>query len=79
MLSVLRVHLPSDIPIAGCELTPYVLLRKPDGTVTTDDLPESAPADGYYLRCRWYVVVRKPSLYLVEQTLDVGGWVWAAP
>ncbi|KAK6941962.1 LOW QUALITY PROTEIN: Endonuclease/exonuclease/phosphatase, partial [Dillenia turbinata] len=45
MLSVLRVHLPSDIPIVGCELTPYVLLRRPDKTVTTDDVPESSPLD----------------------------------
>ncbi|PPD71400.1 hypothetical protein GOBAR_DD31704 [Gossypium barbadense] len=52
MLSVLRVHLPSDIPIVGCELTPYVLLRRPDKTVTTDDVPESAPLDGHFLRCR---------------------------
>ncbi|ONH95672.1 hypothetical protein PRUPE_7G084300 [Prunus persica] len=50
MLSVLRVHLPSDIPIVGCELTPYVLLRRPDKTVTTDDVPESAPLDGHFLR-----------------------------
>ncbi|CAM6103432.1 unnamed protein product [Calypogeia fissa] len=54
MLSVLRVHLPSDIPIAGCELSPYVLLRRPDSSVTTDDIPEQAPVDGFYLRCRWY-------------------------
>ncbi|KAG6542221.1 hypothetical protein Mapa_016349 [Marchantia paleacea] len=54
MLSVLRVHLPSDIPIAGCELSPYVLLRRPDNSVTTDDIPDQAPVDGFYLRCRWY-------------------------
>ncbi|KAI9090578.1 hypothetical protein K1719_028431 [Acacia pycnantha] len=56
MLSVLRVHLPSDIPIVGCELTPYVLLRRPDKPVTTDDVPESAPIDGHFLRYRWYRV-----------------------
>jgi len=55
MLSVLRVHLPSEIPIAGCELSPYVLLRRPDSTTTTDDIPEVSPVDGYFLRCRWYV------------------------
>lgn len=55
MLSVLRVHLPSDIPIVGCELTPYVVLRFPDGNITADDVPESAPVDGYYLRCKWWV------------------------
>ncbi|XP_039007724.1 carbon catabolite repressor protein 4 homolog 1-like [Hibiscus syriacus] len=54
MLSVLRVHLPSDIPIVGCELTPYVLLRRPDKTVTTDDVLESAPLDGHLLRYKWY-------------------------
>ncbi|XP_057984273.1 carbon catabolite repressor protein 4 homolog 1 [Malania oleifera] len=54
MLSVLRVHLPSDIPIVGCELTPYVLLRRPDKSVTTDDVPESSPLDGHFLRYKWY-------------------------
>ncbi|KAM2556564.1 hypothetical protein TB2_013776 [Malus domestica] len=56
MLSVLRVHLPSDIPIVGCELTPYVLLRRPDKNVTTDDVPESAPLDDHFLRYKWYRV-----------------------
>ncbi|RVW22152.1 Carbon catabolite repressor protein 4-like 2 [Vitis vinifera] len=50
MLSVLRVHLPSDIPIVGCELTPYVLLRRPDKNLTTEDVPESAPIEGHFLR-----------------------------
>ncbi|GAB4843747.1 Carbon catabolite repressor protein 4 1 [Ancistrocladus abbreviatus] len=54
MLSVIRVHLPSDIPIVGCELTPYVLLRRPDKTVTTEDVLESAPIDGHFLRYKWY-------------------------
>ncbi|CAM8963736.1 unnamed protein product [Rhodiola kirilowii] len=54
MLSVRRVHLPSDIPIVGCELTPYVLLRRPDNNVTTDDVPESAPIEGHFLRYKWY-------------------------
>ncbi|KAF9590645.1 hypothetical protein IFM89_035963 [Coptis chinensis] len=54
MLSVLRVHLPSDIPIVGCELTPYVLLQCPDTSITTDDVPESSPIDGFCLRYRWY-------------------------
>ncbi|CAH9100697.1 unnamed protein product [Cuscuta europaea] len=54
MLTVLRVHLPSDIPIVGCELTPYVLLRLPDNTVTTDDVPESSPINGHFLRYKWY-------------------------
>ncbi|KAF7851326.1 hypothetical protein BT93_L4106 [Corymbia citriodora subsp. variegata] len=54
MLSVLRVHLPSDIPIVGCELTPYVLLRLPDKSLSTEDVPESAPLDGHFLRYKWY-------------------------
>ncbi|KAG6743907.1 hypothetical protein POTOM_052611 [Populus tomentosa] len=54
MLSVIRVHLPSDIPIVGCELTPYVLLRRPDTNATTDDVPESAPLDGHFLRYKWF-------------------------
>ncbi|GFP91665.1 carbon catabolite repressor protein 4 homolog 1 [Phtheirospermum japonicum] len=54
MLSVLRVHLPSDIPIVGCELTPYVLLKRPDKTPFTDDVTELNPIDGHCLRYRWY-------------------------
>nr|GMC50877.1 carbon catabolite repressor protein 4 homolog 1-like [Ipomoea batatas] len=54
MLTVLRVHLPSDIPIVGCELTPYVLLRLPDKSVAIDDVPESAPINGLFLRYKWY-------------------------
>ncbi|XP_041028016.1 carbon catabolite repressor protein 4 homolog 1-like [Juglans microcarpa x Juglans regia] len=54
MLSVLRVHLPSDIPIVGCELTPYVLLRRPDKTVATDDVFDFAPLEGHFLRYMWY-------------------------
>ncbi|CAI0406493.1 unnamed protein product [Linum tenue] len=54
MLSVLRVHLPSDIPIVGCELTPYVLLRRPDKTLYPEDVPESSPLDGHFLRYKWY-------------------------
>ncbi|XP_047316119.1 LOW QUALITY PROTEIN: carbon catabolite repressor protein 4 homolog 2-like [Impatiens glandulifera] len=56
MLSVLRVHLPSDIPIVGCELTPYVLLRRADKTITSEDVFDTAPLDGYFLRYKWYRV-----------------------
>ncbi|KAK2400752.1 DNAse I superfamily protein [Trifolium repens] len=56
MLTVVRVHLPSDIPIVGCELTPYVLLRRLDTTVTTDDALETSPLDGHFLRYKWYRV-----------------------
>lgn len=54
---MLRVHLPSDIPIVGCELTPYVLLRRPnkDKPVFSEDVTESAPVDGYFLRYKWSV------------------------
>lgn len=54
MLSVVRVHLPSDIPIVGCELCPYVLLRKPDKTVFSDHISENNPLDGQFLRYKWY-------------------------
>ncbi|KAI3801410.1 hypothetical protein L1987_29515 [Smallanthus sonchifolius] len=54
MLSVLRVHLPSDIPIVGCELAPYVLIRHPDKTINTEDVPESLPVEGHFLRFKWY-------------------------
>ncbi|KAL0338028.1 UNVERIFIED_CONTAM: Carbon catabolite repressor protein 41 [Sesamum calycinum] len=50
MLTVLRVHLPSDIPIVGCELTPYVLLKRADKSVITDDVTELNPIDGHFLR-----------------------------
>ncbi|KAL5219189.1 hypothetical protein ABZP36_019873 [Zizania latifolia] len=56
MLTVLRVHLPSEIPIVGCEITPYVLLRRPDGGISTDDVPEALPVDGYFMRYKWYRV-----------------------
>lgn len=49
------MHLPSEIPIVGCELTPYVLVRRPDKNSATDDVPESAPLEGYFLRYRWFV------------------------
>ncbi|KVI03535.1 Endonuclease/exonuclease/phosphatase [Cynara cardunculus var. scolymus] len=55
MLSVLRVHLPSDIPIVGCELSPYVLVRRPDQTVFTDDVPESSPIEGHFLRYKYRI------------------------
>ncbi|CAL0326668.1 unnamed protein product [Lupinus luteus] len=56
MLTVLRVHLPSDIPVIGCELTPYVLLRRSDNNFTTDDVPETAPLEGHFLIYKWYRV-----------------------
>ncbi|KAL6555472.1 Carbon catabolite repressor protein 4 1 [Orobanche gracilis] len=54
MLSVVRVHLPSEIPIIGCELTPYVLLKRLNNSFITDDATELDPIDGHFLRYRWY-------------------------
>ncbi|ONK65581.1 uncharacterized protein A4U43_C07F38560 [Asparagus officinalis] len=56
MLSVLRVHLPSEIPIVGCEITPYVLLKRPDNSISNEDVPESTPIGGYCMRYKWYRV-----------------------
>lgn len=54
MLSVVRVHLPTDIPIVGCELSAYVLLRRGDSSLSPEDVTEASSTDGYYLQCRWY-------------------------
>lgn len=67
MLSVIRVHLPSEIPIVGCELTPYVLVRRPDKTAATDDVPESSPLEGYFLRYRWYYHHKAPPFTLIRE------------
>ncbi|KAE8661226.1 Carbon catabolite repressor protein 4-like protein 2 [Hibiscus syriacus] len=53
---VARMHFPSDIPIVGCEIKPYVLFRRPNNTVTTDDVTQAAPLDGYFLRYKWFRV-----------------------
>jgi len=37
-----RAHCFSSV-----ELSPYVLLRRPDGSCTTDE------GEGYFVRCRW--------------------------
>ncbi|KAL9266810.1 Carbon catabolite repressor protein 4 homolog 1-like protein [Drosera capensis] len=51
MVSVIRVHLPSEIPIVGCELTPYVVVRRVGGGIPiTDDVTEAAPIDGYRIQ-----------------------------
>ncbi|KAL6902409.1 hypothetical protein ACP4OV_005285 [Aristida adscensionis] len=69
-LAVLRVHLPSEIPIVGCEITPYVLLRRPDGSILTDDVSEAAPVDGYFMCYKWYRVEsdRRASVCSVHPT-----------
>ncbi|KAL6539876.1 Carbon catabolite repressor protein 4 1 [Orobanche hederae] len=70
MLSVLRVHLPSDIPIVGCELTPYVILRRLDKSIITEDVTEFNPIDGHFLRYKWYRVQsdRKVTICSVHPT-----------
>ncbi|RWW25376.1 hypothetical protein GW17_00010276 [Ensete ventricosum] len=50
MLTVLRVHLPSEVPVVGCEIAPYVLVRRPDGSVSIDEVPEPAPLIGYCMK-----------------------------
>ncbi|KAL1554579.1 Carbon catabolite repressor protein 4 1 [Salvia divinorum] len=57
MVTVLRVHLPSDIPIVGCELTPYVLLKRTDKSHISDDITEFNPIDGHFLRYKWYRIL----------------------
>ncbi|KAG0599889.1 hypothetical protein M758_12G185100 [Ceratodon purpureus] len=54
MLSVVRVHLPTDIPIVGCELSAYVLLRRGDSSLSPEDVTEASSTDGYFLQCRWF-------------------------
>eukprot|EP00898_Chlorokybus_atmophyticus_P003875 jgi/Chlat1/4489/Chrsp29S04432 len=54
MLNVLRVQFPTDPPICGCEITPYVLVRRPDNSILADDGSEENTIDGFYLQSRWY-------------------------
>ncbi|XP_024364547.1 carbon catabolite repressor protein 4 homolog 1 isoform X1 [Physcomitrium patens] len=54
MLSVVRVHLPTDIPIVGCELSAYVFLRRGDSSLSPEDVTEASSTDGYFLQCRWF-------------------------
>uniref|UniRef100_A0A7S0R3W3 Endonuclease/exonuclease/phosphatase domain-containing protein n=1 Tax=Pyramimonas obovata TaxID=1411642 RepID=A0A7S0R3W3_9CHLO len=55
MLTILKIHLPTDTPIVGCDLKPYVLVRRADSTVSTEDVPEgSQPEGSQCLRSRWY-------------------------
>ncbi|KAL8162284.1 hypothetical protein V2J09_013773 [Rumex salicifolius] len=54
-LGVVRVYLPSDIPIVGCELSPYVLVRRPDKTASAEDISESSPVEGHFLRYKYRI------------------------
>nr|GEV66607.1 carbon catabolite repressor protein 4 homolog 1-like [Tanacetum cinerariifolium] len=58
MLKVSRVHLPSEIPIVGCEILPYVILDFPNNHQINGnnniDVPESNPIDGCFLKYKWY-------------------------
>lgn len=56
MLTVARVHLQTDVPVVGCEIVPYVLLRRVDGCFMTDDDYKLAPVDGYCVKYKWLVV-----------------------
>ncbi|KAI4371956.1 hypothetical protein MLD38_010245 [Melastoma candidum] len=82
MLSELRVHLATQIPIVGCELTPFVL-RASDNALYADDVTESSPVHGHFLRYKWYRIQsdKKPatcSVHPSEQaTLQCMGCVKA--
>jgi len=55
MLTILKIHLPTDSPIVGCELKPYILIRRADSSVTTEDIQEgSQPEGSQCLKSRWY-------------------------
>ena len=49
MFSISRVHLQSAIAIVGCEIVPYVQIRRSDGSTTTEDTLES----GHFLSYKW--------------------------
>mmetsp|Transcript_13707 Transcript_13707/g.18821 ORF Transcript_13707/g.18821 Transcript_13707/m.18821 type:complete len:566 (+) Transcript_13707:94-1791(+) len=55
MLTILKTYLPTETPIIGCQLKPYVLLRRADSTVFTDDGLDGIPGeDNTRLKSRWY-------------------------
>ncbi|GER52460.1 glucose-repressible alcohol dehydrogenasetranscriptional effector [Striga asiatica] len=68
MVSVVRVHFPSDIPIVGCELTPYVQLKRTNNSVVADDATELNPIDGHFLEYRWYRVQSNKTVCSVHPT-----------
>mmetsp|Transcript_1127 Transcript_1127/g.4184 ORF Transcript_1127/g.4184 Transcript_1127/m.4184 type:complete len:548 (-) Transcript_1127:374-2017(-) len=46
--TILQARLPTTTPIEGCELTPYILLRRADGSCTTEDTSEDT------VHVRWF-------------------------
>lgn len=58
LMQVLSAKLPTgDGVFAGVTLEPYVLIRKGEATLTSDDLPEEGTQDApgqYQLRSRWF-------------------------
>lgn len=55
MLTILRVHLQSHVPVVGCEVVPYVWLRHPDNHVSTDDANQLAGVNGCCIKYKWLV------------------------
>ncbi|KAG8083454.1 hypothetical protein GUJ93_ZPchr0015g6753 [Zizania palustris] len=64
MLSVVRVHLPSEIPIVGYGITSYELLCLPNNVISTNNLLEDAPVDGHFMwyRCVHNVLIPEVSI-----------------
>lgn len=69
MLTVARVHLQTDVPVVGCEIVPYVLLRRVDGCFMTDDDYNLAPVDGYCVKYKWLVVYRILSICISNDVI----------
>jgi hypothetical protein len=55
-VNIVSARLPTgDTPVCSVTLEPYVLIKRGDTTVTSDDVPEEgAPEGGLQLRSRWY-------------------------
>ncbi|WOL15232.1 carbon catabolite repressor protein [Canna indica] len=54
MLTVLRVQLPSDVSVVGCEIAPCVLLGWPNGSISSDDVLQLYPHNKYSIMYKWY-------------------------
>ena len=56
-LTLVRATLQSETPVPGVELCPYVMCRRRDGSVTSDDIAKGSQAaldEGFYTRCVWH-------------------------